>query len=121
MSRNLLPKLLFVIVPASLVVAPAAASAKAHNNTASTSSCSAASVSVGSTYTVNGSGLLASSMVQFLVTDSSGAESSTTALTDASGSASVSGHAWVAGTDQVAITTDSSPWTTLATCSFTVS
>lgn len=121
MSRKLLPKLLLLVVPAGLVIAPAAASAKVHSNTSSSAACSAGSVAVGSTYTVNGTGLPASSMVQFLVTDSSGAESSTTAMTDASGAAAVSGHAWVSGTDQVSVTDASGKWTTLTTCSFVVS
>lgn len=124
MSRHLVTKALLGLTTAAVVLAPSSAFAKGgHLNSPPAASCAATSnpVAVNSTYTVVGSGLPANTMVQFLVTDSSGAESSTTAMTGSNGSASVSGHAWVAGTDSVTITDTTSKWSTLTSCSFQVS
>lgn len=125
MSRSILKKVVLLAIPASTIIAPSVAFAQAHHagpgQSQGTASCSGTPTSVGSTWSVTGSGLPASTMVQFLVQDSSGALSSTTAMTDPNGAASVSGPAWTAGTDSVRLTDTSSKWNTLATCSFQVS
>ena len=121
MSRKrLFASAALLVIPAVSMIGSGTAFAKSHAAGGSTATCAGTPATVGSTYGVTGSGLPASTMVQFLVSDSSGAESSTTAMTDSSGSASVSGTAWVAGTDKVTITDTSSHWNTLATCSFQV-
>ena len=123
MSRHNFKKIVFGLTAAAVVLAPATAFAAkgGHPQSSGGGACTAGSVAVNTSYTVSGTGLPANSMVQFLVTDSTGAESSTTAMTSSSGAASVSGHAWAAGTDTVNITDTSSKWNTLATCSFQVS
>lgn len=122
MSRKLLIKAMLLAVPVATFAVPGTAFASPHHhNGPAAGSCSGTNVPVGVTYGVSGTNLPANSMVQFLVTSSTGGESSTTAMTDSNGSASVSGVAWSAGTESVAITTGSSPWSTLASCSFQVS
>ncbi len=84
-------------------------------------SCSAPPTTVGSTWTVTGNGLPPFAIVQFLVSDSTGAASSVTVMTNSSGSAVAAGHAYIAGTDKVKVTDTTRKFNTLATCSFQVS
>jgi hypothetical protein len=71
-------------------------------------------------YTVVGSGLPASTVVNVYVSDSGGTQWSST-TTSSSGTMSVSGYASYTGTYSVSVTSSGRKPSTLATCSFAVS
>jgi hypothetical protein len=77
-------------------------------------------VVVDSSYSVVGSGLRANVIVDVLVTDSAGATSSTTAMTDNTGHVVVGAHAWVTGQGSVQITDTSRKHNLLAHCVFSI-
>ena len=79
-------------------------------------------VSVNTDYTLKATGLGAGAIVNEIVTDASGAMKAWQLQADASGTTSVVGHAYWAGQSDVTIQQQSHHgWSTLASCSFTVS
>jgi hypothetical protein len=78
-------------------------------------------VTVGADYTLTGSGLGAGTLVNVLISDS-GATTSWNLQADASGTASVVWHSYWTGTSKVTFqVNDRHGFTTVASCSFTVS
>ena len=107
-----------VLVPAL----PASAARSTGGTTPSGGSCSATPnpVAVWATYTVNGAGLPAGSIVNVYVRDAGGSTHWTSAQVDSTGHAVVTGSSAYAGTASVTIRSSGRKTAQLAACSFQV-
>lgn len=126
MFRSILARTLVSGV-AAVVLFPTAAFAAHGGGSGGTTSSGSGSCTVSpnpvplnTSYSVNGSGLPANSMVDVFATDSTGGTSSTTAMTDGTGHVSVLEHAWAAGPGSAQVTDTSRKHNLLASCTFSI-